>query len=117
MSGRQKAAGWGGKREGAGAKPQTLTEKQVQNLLKAAEKWEKLKGKSVDDILMSFVYGEEENGEPVDISGAVRMKALQVYKENTQGKLSEGGDTDKNLGPGLFLPEQQKDPALKVVGE
>lgn len=118
MAGRKKSgAGWGGKRQGAGGKPRSLTESQIEKLLFTAEKWEERTGQTIDDVLMSFIYGQDWDGEEIELTGATRMNAIKTFKEHSQGKLKEGGESDQNLGPGIFIPEKREDPALKVVGE
>jgi hypothetical protein len=105
----------GGARVGAGRKKQTLTTQQVEQLLKTQKKWEKLKGETVNDILMSLIYGTDLDNEKVDVTPPVRIKAIQCLKEHTSAKLRENSESDKALGPGIFLPEQQQDPSLTVI--
>jgi hypothetical protein len=100
-------AGWGGRREGAGAKKQTLSAFQVQQMLDKAKEYAEKYGKSVDDILLTFIYDEKASLKD-------RAACIKLWKEYTIAKLSEGGEADKNLGPGIYLPEERPDPA-KVV--
>ena len=105
----------GGVRPNAGRKKKTLTESQVDSMVRTARKWERKLGKKIDDVLLELIYGEDQDGKKIDVTGATRVKAIQIYKDHTMAKIKEGGDTDKNVGPGLFLPEQRPDPANNVV--
>lgn len=98
---------WGGRREGAGAKKQTLSAFQVQQMLDKAKEYAEKNNKTIDDILLSFIYDEEASLKD-------RAACIKLWKEYTIAKLSEGGDADKDLGPGIYLPGQRPDPA-KVI--
>ncbi len=96
----------GGARPGSGPKPQTLSARQVDAMLKKAERWAKEKGKDIDDILLGFIY---------DSSATLRDRTacIKLWKEQTAPKIHEGGETDRALGPSVFLPEQH--PRLELV--
>jgi len=96
----------GGARPGSGRKKETLTAVQVREMLSAAKKYAKKYGKSIDEILLDFIYAE---GNARD-----RLAAIKLWKEYTVAKLQEGGETDTTVTPELYLPEKRPD--LKVVG-
>lgn len=100
-------SGWGGARPGSGRKPQTLSQTQVREMLSAAKKRAAATGKTIDDILLGFIYDD-------DARMGDRLAAIKLWKEYTIAKLQEGGETDKGLAPQVFLPEALPDPA-KVV--
>jgi hypothetical protein len=95
----------GGARPNSGPKKQTLSVRQVQELLKRAKDFAKRTGKTVDDILLEFVYGEDVNGDPIQIGVRDRLAALKLFKDHTSIKPGEGGEADKQLGPTIYLPE------------
>jgi len=100
----------GGKREGAGRKPEkraSLSVAQVSRMLRKAKKMALKTGKDVDDILIEFIY--HADGKISD-----RLAAIKLFKEYTAPKPSEGGKADKKLGPSLFLPEQRP-PELEII--
>ena len=99
-------SGWGGAREGSGRPKETLSAQQVRIMLSTAKKYADKYGKDIDEVLLDFVYGEE-------VPTKDRIACLKIWKEYTVAKLQEGGDTDKALGPAVFLPEHH--PRLKVV--
>lgn len=103
-SGPKKVENRGGARAGAGAKPQTLSARQVQAMLDKAKEYAAKFGKTVDEVLLDFVYKD-------DAKDADRLAAIKLFKTYTIAKLQEGGETDQQLGPAFFLPEQRPDPA------
>lgn len=106
MNTEQKIERRGGKRPGAGRKPETLSANQVARMLRRARKWAKSKGKTIDDVLFAFIYSDQERT-------ADRIACIKLFKELTTAKITEGGETDKALGPAFFLPE--KHPRLTLV--
>jgi hypothetical protein len=99
----------GGYRPNAGRKPgpqSSLGAYQVARMLRKARRYAKNHGKDVDDLLLDVIYSKEERT-------ADRLAAMKLWKEMTTPKIKEGGETDKALGPALFLPEQR--PQLQVV--
>lgn len=94
----------GGARPGAGAKPKTLSARQVQAMLDKAKEYAEKHKKTVDEVLLDFIYCSESKD-------ADRLAAIKLFKTYTIAKLQEGGETDVALGPGIFLPEQRPDPA------
>ena len=111
----QKPDGRGGARPGAGRKAGqvgTISAQQVERMLRAARKYRKKYGKSIDEVLLGFIYGEAEEGEAKP-KFSDRVTSIKVFKEYTIAKMQEGGETDKALGPAVFLPEQR--PQLSVV--
>lgn len=100
-------SGWGGARPNSGPKKQTLSALQVQIMLDKAKEYAKKYKKTVDDILLQFIYSEELNEKD-------RIACIKLWKEYTVAKLQEGGETDNALGPQVYLPEEKPDPS-KVV--
>ncbi len=95
----------GGVRPGAGRKPETLSVRQVAEMLSKAKERAKKEGKDIDDILLDLIYKADNNKD--------QLAAIKLWKEYTIAKLQEGGETDQQLGPAVFLPEQH--PRLRVV--
>ena len=109
MNDQVKVENRGGSRPGAGRKPgigATLSANQIAKMLRTARKWAKRHKKTIDDVLLSIVYDETAKNSD-------RMTGIKVFKEYTTAKITEGSETDKNLGPAVFLPEQR--PTLEVV--
>ncbi len=77
-------------------------------MLAKAKRWAREKGKDVDDILLDIIYGVEA------VNSRDRLAAIKLWKDYTMARISEGGETDKSLGPQIYLPESRPDPA-KVV--
>lgn len=100
-------SGWGGRREGAGRPKQTISAEQIENMILKAKKRADEEGKDLDDLLLDLAYDKQ-------VANKDRIACIKVYKEYTIAKMSEGGDADKNLGPGVYLPNERPDPA-KVV--
>lgn len=107
----------GGKREGSGRKRTFLAEKRspesysaskLQELNDRIEAKAKTEGQHIDDVALDIIYDDEH---PI----AARMKAYDTIKKYSSIQASEGGDADKNLGPAVYLPEQDKGVELKVV--
>jgi hypothetical protein len=105
--------GWGGKREGSGAPTKSITAKQAEKLITAAEKFTNEQGVSPYDLLMQYAYGIEKGQE---FPASSKLKALEKYFDLTMARLSEGGETDKNLGPQTFLPEERPDNVVDING-
>ena len=99
-------AGWGGPRAGSGRPKETLSVQQVREMLAKAKEYAKKYEKTIDEILLGFIYEGDKKSEC--------LQAIKLWKEYTMAKLQEGGDTDINLGPGIYLPGERPDPA-KVV--
>jgi hypothetical protein len=64
-------------------------------------------GKDIDDVILELIYTADE-------SGRTKVSAWKGWRELTMPKITEGGETDKALGPKLFLPEHRP-PELSVV--
>ena len=125
----QKPDGRGGKRPGAGRPKgyspgrETLSVRQVKEMLEKANAFAKKHEKTIDEILLEFIYGEtdialmaegtieERLGQKVAIKD--RIACIKLWKEYTSPKITEGGEGDKELGPAVFLPDRH--PRLKVV--
>ena len=127
----QKPDGRGGKRAGAG-RPKgyrpprlPLSAAQVEEMLKKATEYARKYGKTIDEILLDFVYGVTEvplvSQEDTELLAVLsrkvgtrdRIACIKLWKEYTSPKLSEGGEGDKQLGPAVFLPK--KHPRLELV--
>ena len=108
-TGPKKIENRGGARIGSGRKSKyALTEIAIDNMLKAAKRWAKEKGKTLDDVLLDIIYDTEN--EP-----RVRMGGIKIYKEFTMAKSSEQNINHKNMdGPKIGLPEMKPDPA-KII--
>ncbi len=102
----KKRDGRGGARAGAGRKPTTLSAWQVDNLLKTLARKAKETGKDIDQLLVDRVYDET-------LSDRNFLAAVKLVKDLTSPKLTEGGETDRQLGPSIYLPEQK--PTLAAV--
>lgn len=100
------ARGWGGARPGSGPKPQTLSARQVQLMLDAAEKKAAETGKTIDELLLDLIYDPDTPKKDF-------LAAVKLFKDKTMAQITEGGDADRQLGPALFLPE--KHPRLKAI--
>lgn len=106
-------SGWGGKRDGAGRHKQTLSMAQIEHMFKRAKFYEEKNGKSIDDVLLDFIYSEKTPDKD-------KIACIKLWKEYTIAKMQEGGSADSELGPNVYLPSEKPDPAkvlkLKQVG-
>ena len=107
----------GGKRSNPGGRPPnvTISQYQVDQMLKKAEKWAKeRKGKTVDDILLMCIYGEQEPGWKMTMRD--RIACMKIWKEYTVAKVQEKNINidDKWQGPHIGLPPSRTDPA-KII--
>jgi len=98
--------GWGGTRPGAGRPKDTYSAQQIRKMLKLAKKFAKKHGKSIDEVILGFIYDD-------DMATTHRFNSIKLWKEITMPKISEGGAADKALGPGIYLPTEKPD--LSVV--
>ncbi len=103
----------GGKREGAGRPKKSLSVIQVEDLLKCIKYREKLADTTINDVLLDFVLAQDRSGTPIKIGIRDRASCIKMVKDLTSPKITEGGETDKALGPSIYLPEQK--PKLEVV--
>ena len=128
----QKPDGRGGKRAGAGRKKGyspaklPLSVAQVEEMLEKAKAYAKKYGKTIDEILLDFVYGvteiplvSEKDRDILEVFARRvgtrdRIACIKLWKEYTSPKITEGGEGDQQLGPAIFLPK--KHPRLEVVG-
>ena len=97
----------GGARPGAGRKPETLTADQVGKMLRKAKKWARKHEKTIDDIILAAIYGLDFHGKTVEVPANVQFQYVKLWKDLTVPKITEGGQTDKSLGPSVFLPEHR----------
>ena len=103
----------GGKREGSGRPKKSLSVIQVEDLLKCILEREKLAGTTINDVLLDFALAEDRSGTHIKIGIRDRATSIKMLKDLTAPKITEGGETDKALGPSIYLPEQK--PKLEVV--
>lgn len=97
---------WGGARPGSGQKQKTLSVRQVEAMLEAAEERAKKEGRTLDQVLLDIIYA-------VDTPRKEVLAAIKLWKDKTMAQITEGGEADRDLGPAFFLPE--KHPRLKAV--
>lgn len=103
----------GGRRPGAGRKKVTLSQSQINKMIKAAKKRAKETGRTLDDILLDFAYGLVDEKE---VDNKDRLAAIKLYKDFTISKHSEKDvNITDNRGPKIGLPARKPDPA-KLVG-
>lgn len=99
--------GWGGKREGAGRKPTTFSAQVLAERRQLAKEIAEQKGKTVDRILLDFIYDEEEKKRD-------RAAYMKLWYDISEPRIQEGGEADKANGPGIYLPEEKPDPSVVV---
>lgn len=107
-------SGWGGSRPGAGgARPgagrprEPLSVAVCRERLELAKKISEEYGFSIDEVVIRFIYDKS-------LCARDRLAAAKLHYEHTTPKISEGGEADKTLGPGIYLPGEKPDPS-KVV--
>ena len=101
----------GGKREGAGRKrrsTESFSAEKLGELNDRIEAYADDKGKHIDEVALEIVYDDKQNV-------SARMKAYDTLKKYSTIQAKEGGEADQELGPEVYLPEQDKGPELKVV--
>ena len=96
----------GGKREGAGRKPEALSVRQAKAFEETAIKLAKEHGQTMQDVIGEFVY---DGGSSIKD----RMTAAKLYWDKSIIGASEGGEADNLIGPAVFLPE--KHPRMELV--
>ena len=107
MSTKAKNPNWGGARSGSGPKKETLSVRQVREILESVKKRAELEGKTVTDVFLDIVYD-------LDASRRDRLAAGKLIWEYTIAKLQEGGETDRAFeGPAVFLPAEH--PRLEMI--
>ena len=106
----------GGARPNSGPKKETLSVRQVKEMRKKAAEYAKRFGKTIDEILLDFVYGvavshtidaetDEVEIEEKKIGTRDRIACIKLWKEYTSPKITEGGPADTELGPKVYLPQ------------
>ena len=103
---KRKPDGRGGKRAGAGRKPETISVRQLLEFERAAKAKALEHGKSLQDIVLEIAYDE-------DVPRKDRLAAAKLYWDKSVIVAKEGGEADKSLEPAVFLPE--KHPRLELV--
>jgi len=101
----------GGARPNSGPKKTTLSLEQVKRMYSKAAAREAATGKSIEDILLDFIY-DSVDGE--EISHRERLASVKLWADKCWIVVSEGSDADKELGPSVYLPERRPDPAQVV---
>ena len=96
----------GGKREGAGRKPEALSVRQAKAFEETAIKLAEEHGQTMQDVIGGFVYDEGSSMKD-------RMTAAKLYWDKSIIGAAEGGDADRAVGPAVFLPK--KHPRLELV--
>ncbi len=127
----QKPDGRGGTRVGAGRpkgyRPERLplSVASVEEMLEKAKIYAVKYSKTIDEILLDFVYGvteiplvSEDDRDILEVLSRKvgtrdRIACIKLWKEYTSPKITEGGEGDEQLGPAVFLPE--KHPRLELV--
>ena len=104
----QKPDGRGGKREGAGRKPETLSVRQVKEFERAAKSMAKEHGKTLQEIVLAIAYDE-------DAPRRDKLAAAKLYWDKSVIVAKEGGQADKTLEPAVFLPDLH--PRLELVSD
>ena len=101
----KKHPNWGGARPNSGPKPQTLSGERIKEMLKAEREAAKKNGLSMDEQLLKDFYDTD--------SLNLRTQIWKAWKNFTTAPVTEGSETDKDLGPAVFLPEQR--PELEAI--
>ncbi len=96
----------GGYRPGAGRKPETLSVRQVAEILETVKKRAKQEKRTITDVFLDIVYDD-------DAPRRDKLAAGKLIWEYTIAKLQEGGETDQTPGPAIYLPEQR--PELEPI--
>jgi hypothetical protein len=96
----------GGARPNSGPKPEALSAKQLKLMLREVRKRAKKEGKTITGGLLDIFYAEKT-------ADTVKITAAKLLLDKTMIQVTEGGETDKALGPAVYLPGQR--PALSVV--
>jgi len=107
MSGKKIISRWGGSRSGAGRKPSyMLTENQVKAMLRKARKYAKKYDKTIDEVLLDFIYGVQETGWKMTVKD--RLAAIGLFKNYTMSKTSEQNvNVNRQVGPAIGLPPKK----------
>ena len=112
MTGRAKP-GWGGAREGAGQPKKTLTAAQTEKLVNEAVTIKKETGTSPYRLLLEYAYGV---GRGEGFPPSTRAKALEKFFDLTMAKMTEGGETDHQLAPAVYLAEEKPARVIPIKG-
>ena len=107
MANKPKGIAWGGARAGSGRKAiYKITKGEAYQMLKAAKKREKEEGRSIDEILLDFIYGTDKRN---------ALAAIKLFKDYTIPKTSQQEiQVTKTEKPTIFYPERKPDPAKLV---
>jgi hypothetical protein len=96
----------GGARPNSGPKPQTLSARQLELMVKEVKRRARREKKTVMGVMLDLVYGQST-------SDTLKIQAAKLILDKTTIQVGEGGEADKALGPAVFLPEQR--PTLKSI--
>jgi hypothetical protein len=107
MANKPKGIAWGGARAGAGRKPiYKVTKGEAYQMLKAAKKREKEEGRSINEILLDIIYGNDKRNV---------LAAIKLFKDYTIPKHTEQEiNITKTEKPTIFYPERKPDPAKLI---
>lgn len=103
---KQKPDGRGGKRAGAGRKPEIMSVRQLIEFDRAAKAFAKEHGKSLQDVVLAIAYD-------ADAPRKDRLAAAKLYWDKSVIVAKEGGEADKSVEPAVFLPNRH--PRLEVI--
>ncbi len=107
---KQRKAGSGGLRPGAGRPKPGINQQIAKATAAAIKRYAKKYGKTLDEIALDMSYAVEEFS---SITVAGRQKAMRFLDDRT--RVAEGGETDHAPpGPAVYLPEMRPDEG-KVV--
>lgn len=87
----------GGARVGAGRKPGAFSVARMQELMDEVRAREKLEGRSLLSILLDEAFSKK----------ATRLAAARYILDKTTVAVTEGGESDRELGPAFYLPEKR----------
>lgn len=96
----KKQDGRGGARPNTGPKPEPLSAKQLRLMLREVKRRAKKEGKTITGGILDIFYSKST-------ADALKLTAGKLLLDKTMIQVSEGGETDKALGPAVFLPEQR----------
>jgi hypothetical protein len=118
----------GGKRPGAGRKPEGVSERQVTRLLKAFKRRAKEEGQDVFDLLAEIAY--DKTAYKVQLADGVedvylkvpvrdRLRAIEVFANLTIVRRTQTTVRDERTGPQIGLPPLKEKPpeAYPTVAE
>lgn len=89
----------GGKRANSGRKKYSLTDDQIDSMLKSAAFFEAKHRATIDDILVDIIYSPNSNNRE-------KLAAIRLFKDFTAQKMhNQNGNNVQQIGPVIGLPE------------